>query len=273
MKTRLKASGIHFLLSLLVVSAVLYVLIFVWYPTPLFMLQDLYKVVITLVAVDIVLGPLLTLIVFNLQKKYLKLDLFVIGVIQIAALSYGVYTSYISRPIYIVFSDARFNSVTANEYDYLDLKKIPANNPYLQLSVTGPKWLGSVKPDKLTNVEEMDLDFSTALGDGLRVMPQYYVPYEKIKSAVIKASKPASSLELSEEKVIARLKVSKGTEKNEPSLEQVKSLKRWLSNLNMPLEKIGLVPIKGRDNYAIIAIDNDNANVVGSISVDPWWYQ
>lgn len=273
MKTRLKASGIHFLLSLLIVSAVLCFLVFVWYPAPLFNLQDLYKVVLTLVGVDIVLGPLLTLIVFNPKKKSLKFDLFFIVIVQIAALSYGLYTSYISRPIYIVFSDARFNSVTANEYAYLDLKKIPSTNPYLQLPVTGPKWVGSVKPDRLTKAEEMDLDFSAALGDGLRVMPQYYVPYEKVTSAVIKASKPANSIDLSEAKVIAKLKVSGKPEKGEPSLEQVRSLKRWLSSLNMPLDKVGLVPIKGRENYAIIAIDLSNAKVVDSISLDPWWYQ
>jgi hypothetical protein len=273
MKTRLKASGIHFLLSLIIVSAVLCFFAFVWYPAPLFALQDLYKVVITLVGVDIILGPLLTFIVFNPQKKGLKLDLLVIGIIQISALSYGVYTSYISRPIYVVFCDGRFNSVTANEYAYLDLKKISPDNPYLKLSLTGPTWLGAVKPDKLSQAEEMDLDFSTALGDGLRVMPQHYVPYEKVKSDVIKASKPASSLDLSEEKLIERSKTLKKLEKGEPSLEQVRSLKRWLLKINLPMEKIGLVTIKGRENYAIIAIDLVTAEVIDSVSIDPWWYQ
>jgi hypothetical protein len=273
MKTRLKASGIHFLLSLIIVSAVLCFLVFVWYPAPLFVLQDLHKVVVTLVAVDIVLGPLLTLIVFNPQKKSLKFDLFIIGFIQISALSYGVYTSYISRPIYVVFCDGRFNSVTANEYAYLNLKKISPDNPYLKHPITGPMWLGAVKPDKLSSADEMDLDFATALGDGLRVMPQYYVPYEKVKSDVIKASKLASSLDLSEEKVIDRLKTTTKLEKGEPSLDQVRSLKRLLLKLNLPLEKIGLVTIKGRENYAIIAIDIGTAQVIDSVSVDPWWYQ
>lgn len=273
MKTRLKAAGIHFLLSLLIVSAVLCFFAFVWFPAPLFALQDLHKVVTTLVAVDIVLGPLLTLIVFNPQKKSLKFDLLVIGFIQISALSYGIYTSYISRPIYVVFSDGRFNSVTANEYAYLNLKKISPDNPYLKLSITGPLWLGAVKPEKLSKADEMDLDFATVLGDGLRVMPQYYVPYGKVKSDIIKASKPASSLDLSEEKLIERSKTSKKLEKGEPSLEQVRSLKRWLLKIKLPIEKIGLVTIKGRENYAIIAIDLSTAQVIDSVSIDPWWYQ
>lgn len=272
MRNRFKASGIHFLLSLTIVSIVLSYLVFVLYPQPFYELQDLHKVVVTLICVDIVLGPLLTLIVFNPKKKWLKLDLLAIGLVQVMALSYGVYTSYISRPIYVVFSDDRFNSVTANEYTYLDLKKIPSNNPYLQLPITGPKWLGAIRPDNLSKAEKMDLEFSTALGDGLRVMPQYYVPYEEIKPAIKKISKLASTLDLSENNPIFEEK-SKESKKGVPTLEQVKALKRWLSSLSIPLSKIGLVPIKGRENYAIIAINIDTVEVIDSVSIDPWWYQ
>lgn len=273
MKNRLKAFGVHFLLSLTIVSFVLLFLIYIWFPTPLNFIQDLHKIVFTLIAVDIVLGPLLTFIVFKPNKKNLKMDLIFIGLIQFLALSYGIYTSYISRPVYVVFSYDRFNSVSANEFDYIDMKKIPSDNPYLKLSNFGPIWLGSVEPKSISKIDKMDLEFSTALGDGLRLMPQYYVGYEKIKSDIIKASKRVNELDFSIVKTNEKNEDTKLEKKNIPTIEQVQRVKKWLSGLTFPMEKIGLIPIKGRENYAIVAINLDTGSVIDSISEDPWWYQ
>lgn len=49
-----------------------------------------------LVAVDVVMGPLITLMIFNTGKprRELQLDLIVVGVLQLAALAYGLSTVY-----------------------------------------------------------------------------------------------------------------------------------------------------------------------------------
>jgi len=56
-------------------------MILVWYPPPLFQLLGGFELLLLIVAVDIALGPLLTLVVFKSGKKRLKFDLSVIALL------------------------------------------------------------------------------------------------------------------------------------------------------------------------------------------------
>lgn len=272
MKARLIAFACHLTLSAAIVAFTMAIVIGVWYPSPLFYVQDFSKIVLTLVSVDLVLGPLLTFIVYNPAKALLKFDLAIIFLIQLSALSYGVYTSFISRPVYVVYSIDRFNSVSANEYQNIDLKKISKENQYLQTPITGPRWLGAVSPAKLTPAEKMDMEFSTALGDGLRMMPQYYVPYEKIKADAVRMGKRANDLNLNENQTIKQFGSSK--DRTLPSSpEQIRTVREWLGHLGLPLDKIILIPLKGREKFAIVALNAETGIVLDSLSQDPWWYQ
>ncbi|MBC7404339.1 MAG: hypothetical protein H7252_01470 [Cytophaga sp.] len=280
MKIRLIAFSCHLVLSAIVVALVMAFVIGVWYPSPLFYAQNFSRILITLVSVDLVLGPLLTFLVYNPQKKLfkfnqkklLKFDLAIIFLIQICALSYGIHMSYISRPVYVVYSAGKFESVGANEYDRIDLRKVFPDNPYLRLSKKGPVWVGAIAPETMTLADKLDLQFSTEYGDGLRMMPHYYVPYEKINADAIRRGKRASDLNLNIKQAIK--KSDSSDNKTLPnSVDQIKAVRDWLSHLSIPLEKIVLIPLKGRDKFAIVALNADTGIVLDSISQDPWWYQ
>jgi len=60
--------------------------------------------------VDVILGPLITLTVFNRSKPRSELvrDLTVVGLIQLAALGYGLWTVFVARPVHLVFEYDRF---------------------------------------------------------------------------------------------------------------------------------------------------------------------
>ena len=51
-----------------------------------------------LLAIDVIVGPLLSLLVYKEGKKTLKMDLSIIVLVQILAMSYGVYVIAQSRP-------------------------------------------------------------------------------------------------------------------------------------------------------------------------------
>jgi hypothetical protein len=70
-----------------------------------------------LIGVDIVLGPLMTLIIFNVRKprKELVRDLSVIVLVQIAALSWGIHTTYKVRPVFVVLHADTMYSVARND--------------------------------------------------------------------------------------------------------------------------------------------------------------
>ena len=53
-----------------------------WYPTPLDRLSRLQSMLVILLGADVALGPFVTLVIFDRSKKYLKLDLAVVVLVQ-----------------------------------------------------------------------------------------------------------------------------------------------------------------------------------------------
>ena len=83
----------------------------------------LYKLVIS---VDIVCGPLLTLILASPSKKLKEriVDFSLIGMIQLAALIYGLCNVSLARPVVSAFETDRINVVTAAEIDVNDFEPL-----------------------------------------------------------------------------------------------------------------------------------------------------
>ena len=67
--SRFKAASVHFLISVAVFSIFLVFVFFIWYAYPFNLTQGVAEIVYLMAGVDIVLGPLLTLVVFNTAKR------------------------------------------------------------------------------------------------------------------------------------------------------------------------------------------------------------
>ncbi len=121
---RLKAAGIHFCMSAGVITLFLLVVFYIWYPWPFYELYSTWDVIKTVVGVDLVLGPLLTLVVFNKTKKSaeLKRDLSIVVLFQLIALAWGGHITYSARPVFLVFSNSTFFALSKSEVDVLQLK-------------------------------------------------------------------------------------------------------------------------------------------------------
>ena len=112
---KIKAGLCHFILSVLVFSGVTLILLYFWYPEPHFSVSGGWQGLKIIAGVDLILGPLLTTIIFDLKKpkKELVTDISLIVLVQISALVWGVYTIYQQRPVALVFWDDGFLSVPA----------------------------------------------------------------------------------------------------------------------------------------------------------------
>lgn len=117
MKTRIRASIVHLLISATVILAFTLTAILIWYRPPLNELHGVFDVLKLVVAVDVVLGPLLTLVVFNIEKPRAELirDMSFIVLVQLAALGWGVYSTYKVRPVFVVFHADTLYSVTRDD--------------------------------------------------------------------------------------------------------------------------------------------------------------
>ena len=108
---RLRAAGIHVGLSLSAVGLLTLMMWRWWYPSPYFIADGGWRVLQIIVLVDVILGPLLTLIVFDRAKPGLKRDLVIIAVIQITALLYGAGTMYQYRPVFLAAAEQNLFTV------------------------------------------------------------------------------------------------------------------------------------------------------------------
>ena len=110
---RARAAAIHLTISLALAALAGLLVFAVWYPYPYREISGGRELFILVVTVDVVMGPLMTLAVFNLSKprKELFRDLAVIAVLQIAALVYGLWTVAVARPVHLVFEIDRFRVV------------------------------------------------------------------------------------------------------------------------------------------------------------------
>lgn len=103
-KAKLKAALIHFCLSLGVFLVVASWVYFWAYPSFYFTMAGAIQGLALVFFVDVVLGPLLSFMVYNpaKPKKEIISDFAIIGVVQLGALFYGLYTLYQEKPTAIV---------------------------------------------------------------------------------------------------------------------------------------------------------------------------
>lgn len=115
MSARVSAFFGHFLLSALVILSLVAYVRWVWYADGLFWVEGVTDPLSVLFGVDVVLGPLLTLILYVPGKRGLKLDLTLVVVMQLAALAYGAHVLWNARPVAVAFNGNVFDVARAYE--------------------------------------------------------------------------------------------------------------------------------------------------------------
>src|SRR6186713_1890973 len=174
-RRRLLAAGIHLGLSVLVAGLAAGLVFGVWYPYPYREISGGRELFLIVVAVDVILGPLLTLTVFDIKKpiKGLRRDLAVIAALQFAALGYGMWTVAVARPVHLVFEIDRFRVVHAIDVPEDELKQAPAGLERLPLA--GPTLL-SLR-EFASGTESFDATMAAMQGVSLSARPGLWQSY------------------------------------------------------------------------------------------------
>lgn len=188
--SRWKAAGIHLALSALVIGAIAAFVTALWYPPALWPMSQVLGLVGLIAAVDITLGPLLTLIVYKHGKRTLKFDLTVIVILQLAVLGYGLHVLAENRPIFMVGNMDRLELVLAQEIDDADLAMAPEQ--WRKRSWTGPIVVGAKPP--AAEALRQQLMFDSLAGRDLQHQPMFFVEIGEILPGLLSRSRPVSEL-------------------------------------------------------------------------------
>ena len=189
---RLRCFLTHLAISVLIALSVLAVVFFVWYPAPFARVLGVSYIMWMMLAIDVVLGPLLTLLVAKQGKKTLKMDLAVIVLVQLVALAYGLYSIEKARPIAVAYDVNRFEVVQKFmvQTDTLDHPQlIQPFNQHQSIPFV------FVKPAK--DAEDFKQRMSDELQHGISASsnPMLYEPLnQKNMAAIVENSRPIADL-------------------------------------------------------------------------------
>ncbi len=246
LKSKAKASTLHLLISCSIAFLVGIVVFFVWYPSPFGFASGGLKLFLLITAVDLVLGPALTFVVFNPKKRraLLYLDFSVIAAFQLGALVYGVNTVYVARPVAVVNEGPRMRVVSAVDIDPHELEKAPKS--LRQLSNSGPVLIGT---REVTPAETADVVMIALQGKDIGMRPEFWIEFDSMRDRVIQKIKPMNLL-------VDRYPDSKG------KLEQI-ARERGLS-----LEEMGFLPVLSKQGIFTAMFTKKDGAFVDYIMLD-----
>lgn len=193
LKPALTAAFKHLVGSVLVAMLCAGLVFGLWYPSPYGKVAGGFALFGIMVAVDVVCGPLLTLVVFNPKKPRSELvrDISLIVFVQLIALSYGLYSAAKARPVYLAYEGNRFRVVSMAD---IDTNKLAEALPeFRSPSYTGPKLIGA----KLTEPTDPNFRESITLSmQGLHpsFRPVRWVKYETLIPQLQKSLQSISAL-------------------------------------------------------------------------------
>jgi hypothetical protein len=232
-----RAALLHAAASALVVAAVAAVVLALWFPGVYRGLSGGLNLLLLVVLVDVVMGPVLTFVVFNPAKPKAELarDLGIIVALQLAALGYGVWTLAQARPTHLVFEVDLFRVVTPSDLSDAEMNAAP---PALQRTPwTGPVVIGVTKPTD--PAQQMEATMRSLAGQPLAAMPRFWVPFESQRPQVLAHARGLTELRPGDG--VARQQLDQALARAGLSADQV----RWLPLMARRAQGVVLVDGKG----------------------------
>ncbi len=243
---KIRAALTHLAISAVVVGSLCAVIFFVWYPGDYFVVRSGWNALKVLLGVDLVVGPLLTLIVFRTGKPSLKFDMSCIAVLQLAALGYGGWVMYQERPYFMVFAVDRFEVVGRHEIDPAAAAPWVERKPFLE-----PLHVVAVPPrDPHAYNQLLEETLFMGMAD-IERRPEFWQTYESAKAIIDRKLAPLS--ELAEKAPMAAERIEKS-----------------LDGLGRPAEDFGFVPLRGTERNFAVIVDRETTLPAGIVDVDPW---
>jgi hypothetical protein len=249
LRERLRAAGIHLLLSSAVAAVVLALVFLAWYPAPLHTLVGVGAILLIMVGVDVVLGPLFTLLVFDRRKRNLRWDLATIAALQVVALLYGLYTVHQGRPAFVVLVKDRFEVVAPAELAPAE-RAAARSNPHAVADPLRPRWVAARMPE---SDQERSAILFDALSQGRDVQhhPRLYVAYDTQVGTALERSLP-----------IARLRDLNPLRKAE--------VDRVVAGTGRTEDALRFLPLRGPSTDGAVLIGHPDGRVLAVTTLTPW---
>lgn len=247
MQRALRAAALHLGGSLLVAALAGALVFGLWYPYPYRELAGGRELFLLIVVVDVVCGPLLTLVLYNPAKPRAELwrDLGLVVLIQLAALGYGLHVVWQARPVYLVQEVDRFKVIGLPALEAAEVAKLPA--------ALQPRWMGgpltvAIRSPKDVKEKNKVLFESVEGGRDYAERPEFYLPYEG--DAALKSLQRAKPLSVFLQK--------------QPTQEA--AARALLAEKRLDMNQLHYLPVVGRQDW--VAVLDAQAQIQGFLKGD-----
>lgn len=241
--SRLRAGLIHLSISAVVAVIAVGVVFLLWYPQPLHVAVGVTEIFFIVLGVDVIIGPLLTTVVYRPGKKSLRFDLSTIALLQVVAFAYGLWTVAEGRPAWLVYNADRFDLVQAYQIDQRKAGEAAAE--YRSAPWTGPRWVSARRPE---SPEERQTIMFEALFAGIDIAqrPELYRPLDEEAKSMRERAKPLDELS-----------------RYNPQSAVDECRRRWP-------EADAYLPMMARAHPVTVLINKASAKVVAIVDLNPW---
>jgi len=243
---RYQAALIHLGFSALIFLGLLYLIVFVWYPQPYFSADGGWQGFRIIAAVGLILGPVLTLIVYRAGKRKLRFDLTVILLLQAAALSWGIWLVHDERTTLVAFADGSFYSLNRSN---VALAGEPAKQLIDQADRL-PAYAVVRLPDNAKEKLLLKLNIA-AQGIPLYAFGERYAPLSPDTLPRVFADR----LDLA------------GAAKTHPALQY--RLQAFLTKAGGEASEYAFLPLECRFQHLVLALRRQDGAVAGTLDIDP----
>jgi hypothetical protein len=237
---RFGAFLVHLAISLVIFAVLAALVVYAWYPDFFFASDGGWQGIRIIVLVDLVLGPLLTLIVFDRRKPRGELtrDLGIIATFQLACLVAGTWVVFAERPLALVYVDGRFYTMSADDYRN-------AGVPVPDLSALPGPWPKRVVVELPEDPAAQSEIRRRALMSrrSLRTLVEHYQPLTFDALQVEREAFDPAELQSRD--------------------QQTRQLPVWLAEHGGSLEDYAFFPFGSRYDYIFLGLSRENGEILG----------
>jgi hypothetical protein len=247
-REKFRAFGIHFVATLIVTLISAALIFLVWYPSPFARMVGGFQLFLLVAGCDLALGPLLSLIVYNSRKTRLALtiDYTIIGVVQVAAFIYGVYSVSQARPAYVAFVKDRIEVIAAGEISKTDREEAK----HAKFG-TPRRWGPMLVATSVDQKDKSDALWAALEGRDVGVRPKFYVEYATQVEEIKRQARPLETLE-------------KHHPRSKPLIDEA------LADLKKPATDFLWLPVRHTKGFWTVLIDRNSGFPAAYIPFDPY---
>ena len=193
------------------------------------------------------IGPALTWIIYKKDKWGLKFDLWVIAIVQLAAITWGSLALYQNRPYFMVFAVDRFEVLSKRDVDTTWI----TNQKFLEKPMVGPILLFANMPEEHAEYQKLLKEIIFEGKPDIQFRPEFWSLYEERKQLALNKSRPLAEL-------------------RDARPESIVAIDKLVKNQGGDISQLGFVPAMTNYGQFAAILNTSDGEVVATLMVDPW---